>query len=165
MAAKKRQKRRAPRYSEEKIIEGFAAWLSTGSSTDAAKKTKILAATIRQQRKRRPELWQRVVADHERKLSDLRSCIAENTAEALKVGSARCRELLKDPELSPKDVAALVRAVSDIDGTQDKIRRLDSLRPTEIIEERSDADAVAALKRELEALGISAPADLESLLE
>ena len=159
MPAKKRATRkhtpRGPSMSDSKKVAFFAAWLRTGSSIKAGKECNIRPTTGRSWKELYRKLWEQSVKAHEAALQDLRQSIAHLSAVGLHAGAERASAILASgQEVDARDLAALIRALSDIDGSQDRIWRLNRELPTETIEVRTGAEAAAELGRKLRELGI-----------
>lgn len=138
-----------PNATEEQILAGLAEWIRSGSSRTAAALVGFDDATVRKWRVKHPDAWRKVTHAHEEALKDRRAAVAKDCADGLHIGAAQIRKRLANADaLEPRDLASLVRALSEIDGTQDRIRRLDSGMPTEIVQ--SDARDDAALVEDIE---------------
>ena len=129
-----------PDWSPEQVERGISAWLKLGSSEEAAKETGIPARTIRSWRALHPGRF----ADHCRRLARglqaVREEVAQEAAEGIREAVLVVRRSLRgDAPIDPRDAAALLKALTTVDSSFDKIGRLDANAPTEIVEDRHSA--------------------------
>ena len=139
-------------WKPEDIERALAAWMKHGSAEQASKETGIPVRTIRCWRARHPERF----ADHcrrlARELQDLREETARDAAEGVREGVLICRQALRgNSAVDGKTVASLIKALSYVENSLDRISRLDAGNPTDIVEDRrTDNDLIGEIERALQ---------------
>ncbi len=140
-----------PDWKPEDIERALAAWMKHGSAEQASKETGIPVRTIRCWRARHPERF----ADHcrrlARELQDLREETARDAAEGVREGVLISRQALRgNSAVDGKTGASLIKALSYVENSLDRISRLDASTPTEIVEDRrSDGDLLVEIQQAL----------------
>ena len=148
MGGRRKGQRNIP---SERLHEAFSAWLRHGSAEEAGRLVGVNASSVRSARSRSPQMWAEVVRDHVDAIRQRRQATAKDAAEGMQEAVLVARQALRGAAKIPgKDSAALLKALTAVDSSLDKIARLDASTPTEIREDRrSDADVIGDIERHL----------------
>lgn len=142
-------------YTRETVLDFLACMIGGNTVVSSARKCGVNVGTARGWLKK-PK-WQEELAslraELDRQLRGKRNSIITKLTKALSAASDRTYRMLKQQQdLTPNELAGLLRALTDACSKVDSVIRLDDSKPQRIIEVKEAAGTIEELRAEMRRL-------------